>query len=189
MLPIVIVTIFMLTGCGDTASPRDGSTSKIDGKVSQPDGGSVDAPNCPGAKRYYPDLDKDGFGDRASAGKLACSKPAGYVDNKDDCADDDADIFPGQTKFFDKATQGNATQKFDYNCDGTEETESKLNAVLCNHKGLQICEKAFPKSWWSKEPPACGETKQFVIRCKYTGGALDGKCEPVTQGSGTQVCR
>ncbi len=42
----------------------------------------------------YPDVDGDGFGDSASS-VVSCSIPEGFVDNADDCDDEDNDVFPG----------------------------------------------------------------------------------------------
>lgn len=42
---------------------------------------------------FYPDLDEDGFGD-SSAGQQACVAPPGYLDNGEDCNDQDRDINP-----------------------------------------------------------------------------------------------
>ena len=42
---------------------------------------------------YYEDGDEDGFGDAEST-ITACSPPSGYVENSDDCDDQDDDINP-----------------------------------------------------------------------------------------------
>jgi hypothetical protein len=51
------------------------------------------AVGCDG-KTYYRDWDGDGFGTAAES-VVDCSKPAGYVENKDDCDDNDNKAFPG----------------------------------------------------------------------------------------------
>ena len=58
---------------------------------------------------YYPDSDGDGFGDaRADFDSAieACSPPNGYADNREDCDDDDATAFPGQTYYVDADADG-----------------------------------------------------------------------------------
>lgn len=56
---------------------------------------------CAGAEvvdegTYYPDNDGDGFGDGDATPVVACAAPAGTVENGEDCADDAADVHPGQ---------------------------------------------------------------------------------------------
>jgi hypothetical protein len=46
---------------------------------------------------YYGDVDGDGYGDEGVTIE-ACSPPQGYVENADDCDDDNADINPGATE-------------------------------------------------------------------------------------------
>jgi len=49
---------------------------------------------------FYRDLDGDGYG--ASIGSVeACTPPSGYVDNADDCDDNDAQVHPGASELCD----------------------------------------------------------------------------------------
>ena len=49
----------------------------------------------PDATRYFPDGDGDGYGDDSDDGLLTCdAPPEGWVENDDDCLDDDADVNP-----------------------------------------------------------------------------------------------
>lgn len=57
---------------------------------------------------FYADADGDGFGD-GSMTILACTAPAGYVANADDCNDTNADVHPGATE---------TCNGIDDNCDG-----------------------------------------------------------------------
>lgn len=64
---------------------------------------------------WYKDADGDGHGDAKST-KHGCSSvaPVGYVANKTDCYDANANAKPGQTQFF---AQHRGDGSFDYNCD------------------------------------------------------------------------
>jgi hypothetical protein len=73
---------------------------------------------------FYADLDGDGAGDKFGTllnggAKAACADatPAGFVASATDCDDGDANAKPGQTAFFDVASQGKGT--YDYDCDGS----------------------------------------------------------------------
>ncbi|MBX2939049.1 MAG: T9SS type A sorting domain-containing protein, partial [Ferruginibacter sp.] len=53
-----------------------------------------------GTITFYRDADGDGFGD-ANITATACSAPAGYVTNDDDCDDSDNSVYPGATELCD----------------------------------------------------------------------------------------
>jgi hypothetical protein len=71
---------------------------------------------------YYRDVDKDGYGGIVTMS--ACTSPgAGWVTKGGDCADDNADVFPGQTAYFDDPySKGGGVKSFDYDC-STKETQ------------------------------------------------------------------
>ena len=60
---------------------------------------------------WFIDADDDGFGDLEDS-LSACSQPAGYVDNSDDCDDSSDLFFPG-------APEEDCADPNDYNCDGS----------------------------------------------------------------------
>lgn len=62
---------------------------------------------------WWLDLDGDGFGDPAGQVE-ACAAPAGFVDNGDDCDDDDPSAWPGALEDW--------TDETDSDCDGEVET-------------------------------------------------------------------
>ncbi len=76
---------------GDDCNDNDpniyeGRTETCDGKDNDCDG-EVDEGV---SQKYYRDEDRDGFGDPvANRGTMACHRPAGYVDNNEDCDDSD----------------------------------------------------------------------------------------------------
>ncbi len=80
----------MVSGCNDSSSDSD-KTKSADIE-----------------KTWYRDADGDGYGDPSTTLSQQ-SQPAGYVANSDDCADHDADIFPGAPELCDGK---------DNNCDG-----------------------------------------------------------------------
>ncbi len=57
---------------------------------------------------WYSDRDGDGYGDEATSIRQ-CSKPDDYVDNAEDCDDDDGSIYPGATE---------VCNEVDDNCNG-----------------------------------------------------------------------
>ena len=92
-----------------------------------------------------------------------------------DCNDNDPQVFPGQTRFFDKPSSGS----FDYNCDKQEERE-----------GIEITPPATParcgagctgEAWVG--PVACGEMGTFAT-CRRQGS----NCR-VTEAQRTRRCR
>jgi hypothetical protein len=64
-------------------------------------GDDTDKPNDPCTEiAFYADADGDGYGDPFTL-ESACEAPDGFVDNRDDCDDGDADERPGQTWYRD----------------------------------------------------------------------------------------
>ena len=91
--------------CNDSnANAHPGATETCD-EVDNDCDGTVDE-NA--QLTFYADTDGDGFGN-AAASTLACTQPAGYVVNGDDCNDGSAAAFPGNTESCDR---------IDNDCDG-----------------------------------------------------------------------
>ncbi len=74
--------------------------------------GYIDEGDAADAQSWYADLDGDGYGGGDSI--VACAPPRGYVDNADDCNDEDEDTYPGALELCDFA---------DNDCDGLAEFE------------------------------------------------------------------
>jgi hypothetical protein len=94
-------------------------------------------------------------GDKVDSDSTACGGT--------DCDDDDALVFPGQTKFFNEPSK---TKGYDYNCDKQIETEFK-STVDC---GL-VCSTA--NQGWNQNVAACGSTAPWGkcaagIPCKFS---------------------
>ncbi|MBW2255333.1 MAG: hypothetical protein JRI25_12135, partial [Deltaproteobacteria bacterium] len=88
----------------------DGDDNDCDGETDEDD--AVDAPT------WWVDSDGDGFGDPLES-RRACTQPAGWVGNDEDCDDADASSFPGADEYCDGA---------DNDCDG-EVDEDAVDAV------------------------------------------------------------
>jgi hypothetical protein len=73
----------------------------------------------------------------------------------DDCADNDPDVFPDQTKFF---AARNKAGTFDYDCSGDPELEHP-DATQCSRLPLSECEAV--ADGFLDSVPACGETGQW----------------------------
>jgi hypothetical protein len=112
------------TACDDTVIPgatcaKAGSVGTCTCSLSCDDGGSC--------QLFYRDADGDGFGNELGTiangdAVVGCSgaPPTGYVSDDTDCDDMDANAFPGQSAWFTTQRIGGG---WDYNCDGTDETE------------------------------------------------------------------
>jgi hypothetical protein len=88
---------------------------------------------------WYPDCDKDNYGNPSGTPVYSCSSPSGapacpagfngqYIANKTDCCDTDANAFPNQTAYFTVQTACGATTQsaypYDFNCDQIDEQQS-----------------------------------------------------------------
>ena len=89
-----------LVGCGlgDNKSGGDSAVACTTG----PDLCDLKDNDCDGqvdedqpATVVWPDLDSDGYGDASDSGTAICGTLLGYVDNNQDCNDDDSDMHPG----------------------------------------------------------------------------------------------
>ncbi|MCX6796784.1 MAG: putative metal-binding motif-containing protein [Candidatus Falkowbacteria bacterium] len=106
---------------------------------------------------FYQDEDQDGYGD-ARAWVIASSAPAGYVNNKKDCNDVNADIHPGAIEICDQ---------LDNNCNGKVDEGCKCVSSYCqcdkylfrNHGSFISC-----VAHWTNE-----QKKQNEINGKQKG--------------------
>ena len=123
-----------------------------------------------GCVLWYQDSDNDGFGNAAKS-ILGCAnkKPAGYVADKTDCYDANADAKPGQTQWF---PNHRGDGKFDYNCDNTAEQYYKTVSGAC-----QYCSKVL-----DKDPPCNSASYDCwcdIFSCTLgsnSGLSADGPC-------------
>ncbi|MCB9745853.1 MAG: VCBS repeat-containing protein [Alphaproteobacteria bacterium] len=92
-------------------STYPGATETCDG-VDEDCDASVDE-DPEGGALYYADADGDGFGDPGSP-LVACAQPSGYLTDDSDCADSDANAYPGSHEL---ETPGDGV---DTDCDGVD---------------------------------------------------------------------
>jgi len=80
--------------------------------------------------------------------------------NATDCLDNNANVFPGQTRGFTVPAAGKATLPFDYNCDGRElATNALLNRFQnCADTSVSVCTS---RGGYVGLIPACGQTGTF----------------------------
>ncbi len=81
--------------------------------------GETDEESAVDAGTWYADRDGDGYGDPASSA-VACSRPAGYEDNGDDCDDGDPNVFPDANEY---------CNGYDDDCDGEVDERSALDVT------------------------------------------------------------
>ena len=106
--------LFLLVGCppGDDDDDTSGDDDVGDDDTSGDDDAGLT--DC----LYYRDTDGDGYGDPADEMLWSCDgPPEEYVDNNEDCDDDDPDIYPGAEEFCDG---------IDNDCDGAEDEDLPL---------------------------------------------------------------
>jgi hypothetical protein len=144
-----------------------------------PHGCQVGACTKCAAVTFYRDADSDGYGDPTQI-KSACSRPNGYVHNKDDCNDEDGDVHPKQTQFFARHTKGapNDPRSYDFNCDGVEEQQFTTKTK---------CEVGTCKDGWSATIPGCGQSAEYVS-CAFYALPVP-HCRDKERGSKNQACR
>jgi hypothetical protein len=112
-------TAFGGSDCDDqSASDHPGAQEDCDGVDNDCDG-AIDE-DAEDSTRFYEDDDGDGYGDPDQF-VSACEAPEGFVDNDDDCNDNNADIHPDGTEVCDGA---------DNDCDGDTDGANALDAVV-----------------------------------------------------------
>ncbi len=138
------------------------------------------SPDCE-LKPYYVDKDGDHFADIDPV--MSCVPPLGqgWLPDPPDCNDEDPNVFPGQTKFFDEPIPSRLLFKaewFDYNCNGRHEPEygytGGCNTSACS-KTIGILESP---------PYNCGET-YTLIDC--TSCVYDRRMTPIYDARRTQI--
>ncbi len=116
---------------------------------------------------WYVDTDGDGYGDGAVAVEQ-CDQPVGYVDNPDDCYDDNADAKPGSPISAQEEDRGDGS--WDYNCDD-EETMQWPNLGTCPDTGTDPVTPG-TTGWWYDTIPECGVQGSWKSNAASCPGAI-----------------
>ena len=130
--------------------------------------GVTDEDDAADASTWYPDADRDGFGD-ATSSSAACAAPANHVSDASDCDDGDQRIFPGANETCDGV---------DNDCDGQTDEDDAIDATT-----------------WTLDDDGdgYGDDAQSVTSCEQptdhssTGGDCDDEDAAVNPGA-IEVC-
>jgi len=107
------------TDCDDGATAVNPAATEVcDGVDNDCDGVTDDASSAD-ASTWYADADSDTFGD-VSATQVACTQPANYVGDSDDCDDTRSDVNPDATEFCDGV---------DDDCDGATDEDDAADTT------------------------------------------------------------
>ena len=122
--------------------------------------GDVDESDAADATTWYRDSDKDGYGDPDSD-RSSCEALDGYVDNGDDCVDDQSSISPMAAEMCDG---------LDNDCDGEVDEDDAVDAVFwytdADHDGYgdpstgaRACEA---DEWQTEDNTDCDDSEPTV---------------------------
>ncbi len=207
--------VVLMGGTGGSASAGvaggvGGATAGTGGKPagSSGSGGIVGAAGSAGAapckKAWYRDGDGDGFGD-PHVEVTACLAPAGYVDNRDDCYDQNRSAKPRpKSEPFQQGTD-RGDGSFDWDCSGAEDAAYPEYAECppfdntcpppnfwkagfsCDYLGMVSTWKT-QTGWTPGFPiPKCGKGGYWGVSVLWNGSSFE--CSIASTSSRLQGCR
>jgi hypothetical protein len=132
-------------GSDAAASPDAGDSGAVAPPDAAPDSGhdAGHTPPCINPTVWYPDKDGDHYG-RSPEPFAGCgAPPKGWAAEGGDCDDDEPDVHPKQTAYFDnsyKPSGGGSADSFDYDCSGTETGDgTQPSPPTCTGTVLNSC--------------------------------------------------
>ena len=147
---------------GNDENCNDGKDNDCDGYVDGAD------PDCQsGYHTWYPDKDKDGFGDENSSGIVSSSDPGnGYVPDHTDCNDDYDSDHPGATELCGDGRDNDCDGDIDEGCTATCNSGDQQSCDCPNSSdtGTQTCVNG---SWGACE--GCSTTGDATIVFDFIG--------------------
>ena len=113
---LTLTAMIALSSSALAQSPEDFVTNPLLDEKTQ----EVTENASEGETTWYQDADGDGYGN-SSVSLVATEQPAGYVDNDDDCEDQDPNINPGMEEFFNDRSDTDCQDTVNVGCihDGT----------------------------------------------------------------------
>jgi hypothetical protein len=152
--------------CNDaTTSIRPGATEVCDGADNNCNG-SVDE-GVGGT--WYRDADGDGYGSYSNVGISACTRPSGYVANRDDCNDSNSSIRPGATEVCDNVDNNcnwvadeNLASTWYQDADGDGYGSASVTTSSCYHPTGYVSNSADCNDSNSSIRPGVAETCDSV---------------------------
>lgn len=104
----------------------------------------------------------------------------GFTVKEGDCNDDDANVFPGQTKFFNKPYKTATGTSFDYDCSGVAEKEAEMTGACLGAASPEGEFCVCSPGWTSDAIPECGDEGEWSTTTT---------CGPTSSIKKTQRCR
>ncbi len=149
--------------CDDSDADVNTSATEVCDEVDNDCDGDIDPDDSADVVTWYLDEDEDGYGDSIDS-VVSCEAPSGYVDNDDDCDDNDNDNYLGATEVCDDGE--------DNDCDGDVDSDD-----LCYYEGTY--EGSFDilltETLYDFGEDTCSGTASIVI---------DATADPVIDGTG-----
>jgi hypothetical protein len=143
-----------------------------------------------GQEMYGTDNDGDGYiaGSNWNTSGGTSRVNFGISTPFNDCNNNDANVYPGQTGYFSTPTQTDlGANTYDYNCDGTQtEYRNWPQNGDCQYSTRTTCVTSPSIEEWSGADPGCGGTAQAHGCGWYVAGSY---CTAGSYSQQTQSCR
>jgi len=123
--------------------------------------------SCSAGTTYYRDLDGDSYGSSLNGTTTACSQPAGYVANQQDCCDNQSQARPGQSAYYASSTGCSGISAYDWNCDGSVTTQYNSNGFGGTATGTCFASPPSGTVGYSGSVSCCGPGCSGTFRACY----------------------